>query len=230
MGTPQYDDADPAGDYRRDPDRESTFVVTSFFEHLDQDLAAAGVPTEVRGRLRTEWRTRYEDLVRDTADVPDEAARINTKYVAAVLAGYRALDGSRPDADLIGTLTSAFVEPMAPWVRQGTRALLDAADDPFAAMVALARAREIDDFGAAFDFEHPEDDARTFRADVRRCGYHDFFVAHGAPELTPVLCAFDLSWIEAIDPARHGFTFTRSTTIGTGGRTCPFRFARQLRE
>jgi hypothetical protein len=33
-------------------------------------------------------------------------------------------------------------------------------------------------------------------------------------------------WIEAIDPARHGFRFDRATTIGYGGSYCPFRFTR----
>ena len=27
-------------------------------------------------------------------------------------------------------------------------------------------------------------------------------------------------------PDRHGFTFTRTTTIGLGGSTCPFHFQR----
>lgn len=44
--------------------------------------------------------------------------------------------------------------------------------------------------------------------------------------MTPVMCAFDKAWIEAIDPARHGFRFDRATTIGYGGSHCPFHFTR----
>ena len=50
--------------------------------------------------------------------------------------------------------------------------------------------------------------------------------ASSAAELTPVMCAFDKAWIEAIDPARHGFRFDRATTIGHGGSHCPFHFSR----
>ena len=40
------------------------------------------------------------------------------------------------------------------------------------------------------------------------------------------LAAFDATWIEVIDPSRHGFSFERPATIGTGGATCPFTFTR----
>lgn len=127
---------------------------------------------------------------------------------------------------LIDWLTAALVEPFAGPVAEGTRALLDAAPDPFAAMVEVARAREERDFGAQFVFKHPVDNADRFHADVHRCGYHTYLSAHGAPELTRVLCAFDANWSNAIDPDRHGFSFTRETTIGTGGPICPFHFER----
>lgn len=55
---------------------------------------------------------------------------------------------------------------------------------------------------------------------------HDVLSAHSAAELTPVMCAFDQAWIEAIDPARHGFRFDRVTTIGLGGTHRPFQFTR----
>jgi hypothetical protein len=93
-------------------------------------------------------------------------------------------------------------------------------------MVAVARDREGADFGAEFRFSHPHDDDLRFHADVHRCGYHERLTRLGAPELTPVLCAFDTSWIGAIDPERDGFAFSRDTTIGLGGTHCPFHFRR----
>jgi hypothetical protein len=56
-------------------------------------------------------------------------------------------------------LTRAFVEPLAEAVTAGTQAMLNSAEDPFAAMVAVARSRERADFGAEFVFAHPADDA-----------------------------------------------------------------------
>jgi hypothetical protein len=102
----------------------------------------------------------------------------------------------------------------------------DAAPDPFQAMVELCRSRERDAFGAAFTFRRPADDGQRYHLDVHRCFYHDVLAASSAAELTPVMCAFDKAWIEAIDPARHGFRFDRATTIGYGGSHCPFHFTR----
>jgi hypothetical protein len=240
--------------YRPDPDRDSAALVEMFLDRLGRELAALGVPAGARHEIGERIRERRAQLRPDDADLPDQPARHNRRYTVAMLAAYEVLSAvgpARPDASgvpgvpgvpgrpgvrgvpgvptgpaLLGLLRVAFVEPLATAVTDGTRAMLDAAADPFAAMVAVARAREHDDFGAEFVFEHPADDENRFFADVRRCGYHDFFVRHGAPELTPVLCAFDANWIRAIDPDRHGFTFTRETTIGYGAARCPFHFQR----
>jgi len=163
---------------------------------------------------------------------PDAPAHDNHAYAAAVLAAHKVLSAADPDWNLpsgeglVGWLTDAFVEPFAEPVRTGTRAMLDAATDPFATMVAYARAREDVDFGTEFEFRHPVDGDGEFHADVHRCGYHDFLTRHDAAELTPVLCAFDANWIGAIEPHRDGFAFDRETTIGLGGDFCPFHFKR----
>jgi len=104
--------------------------------------------------------------------------------------------------------------------------MLDSAPDPFEAMVTLAKSRETQAFGVGFSFRHPIDDDSRFYEDVHRCFYHDVLLANAAPELTPVMCAFDRNWIDAIDPGRHGFRFERTSTIGTGGSHCPFHFTR----
>ncbi|WP_330231298.1 L-2-amino-thiazoline-4-carboxylic acid hydrolase [Nocardia sp. NBC_00508] len=103
---------------------------------------------------------------------------------------------------------------------------MDAAPDPFAAMVVVSKARERYAFGDGFTFVRPVDDDRAYHVDVTRCFYHEVLVAHSAAELTPVMCEFDANWIGAIDPAKHGFGFERSTTIGRGGSHCPFHFDR----
>ncbi|MGH3391643.1 MAG: L-2-amino-thiazoline-4-carboxylic acid hydrolase [Actinomadura sp.] len=94
------------------------------------------------------------------------------------------------------------------------------------ALADISRQREQHAFGAGFQFTHPHDDHDHYVAQVERCDYHQVLQANGAPHLTPVFCAFDANWIDAIDPERHGFTFERPTTIGTGGPNCPFRFRR----
>ena len=61
---------------------------------------------------------------------------------------------------------------------------------------------------------------------VRRCAYHQFFVDHGEPALTSVLCMFDRVWMEILDRSRRPVRMERPSTISTGGDTCRFRFIR----
>ena len=89
----------------------------------------------------------------------------------------------------------------------------------------LCKSRERDSFGAGF----------TFGVRRRRSA----LPPRRAPLLLPRRAHRQLgrgadpgdvrvrqAWIEAIDPARHGFRFDRDTTIGHGGTYCPFHFSR----
>jgi hypothetical protein len=59
-----------------------------------------------------------------------------------------------------------------------------------------------------------------------RCAHVRLFATWGLPQLTGLFCRLDEAWIRAIDPATHGVTFSRPTTIGWGGRRCEFLFER----
>ncbi|MGW7291409.1 L-2-amino-thiazoline-4-carboxylic acid hydrolase [Streptomyces xiamenensis] len=217
---------------RAEADRECGTLIEAFQERLGRELATLGVDADTLATLRDRMRALARELADgDAQPAPDEPARVNRRYAAAVLAAHRVLSatsapGVPAGSGLLELLTTAFAEPFGPALTEGVRALLDAAPDPFATMVTVARTREETDFGAEFTFTHPRDDSRAFFADVVRCGYHDWLTERGAGELTPVLCAFDGNWIRAIDPERHGFAFTRTTTIGEGGTHCPFHFRR----
>lgn len=205
--------------YVPDPEAETTAIIDGFFEHL----RAQGTVADVLAAIRT----RHTELLATNQHlVVDEPARQNVRITLVLVAAYELL---RPDLGrdrAIAAIEAALVEPIGPFVADVTRTMLDNAPDPFVAMVDTARLRETESFGAGFEFRHTADDGERFHTDVHRCHYHDVLVHNGAPELTPVLCAFDRNWIDAIDPARHGFRFDRETTIGTGGTHCPFHFSR----
>jgi hypothetical protein len=61
---------------------------------------------------------------------------------------------------------------------------------------------------------------------VTRCAFHQFFIDHGRPELTVLVCAWDRAWMDAIDRSRRPIRTERLSTISTGGECCRFRFAR----
>lgn len=206
--------------YTPDPAAELEMLVAAFRAAL-----AERFPDEPG--LVERLRRRQERLVDEQQQrVVDEPSRYNLAMTLALLAAYQELQAGRDDAELLPALRNAFVEPLEPFVRTATRSLLDEAADPFAAMVELTRAREQRAFGAGFLFTHPDDDHERYTAQVERCYYHQVLAANDAVQLTPIFCAFDANWIDAIDPECDGFEFERPTTIGTGGPNCPFQFRR----
>jgi len=202
--------------YVPDPESETAALIEAFFAQLP-------VPAESLAAIRA----RHTALVAANQHlVVDDLARHNLRLTLAAAAAYVSLRPEMGQDEAIATVRAAVVEPFGPVVREATLAMLDNAPDPYRAMVEVARSRETASFGAGFEFRHPVDDDDRFHQDVHRCHYHDVLAANGVAELTPALCAFDRNWIDAIDPARHGFRFDRVTTIGTGGTHCPFHFTR----
>ncbi|WP_405163726.1 L-2-amino-thiazoline-4-carboxylic acid hydrolase [Nocardia sp. NBC_01499] len=213
-----------AGDeYVPDVAGDSAAIVDAFFDHLAGSLRDDDLPDDLFAGMR---RSLIELTAADAERCVDEPARANLRMTLALVVAYRALRPRLGRDVTIAALRAAFVEPLGDVVQAGTKAMLDAADDPFAAMVAVSKAREKYAFGAGFDFARTVDDDESYHLDVVRCFYHDVLVAHSAPELTPVMCEFDANWIGAIDPAKHGFRFERVTTIGLGGTHCPFHWDR----
>jgi hypothetical protein len=228
---PAYSNEEPVNDpkttshptsegYRPDPATETAMTIDAFFNALVEAL-----PDE--DDLADRLRCRHEELLDDQQHrVIDEASAYNLSLTLSVLAAYQELGARHEDDELVPLLTRAFVEPMQPFVYAATRAALDGAADPFATMVGVSKDRERDVFGVGFGFSHPDDDRDRYTAEVTRCYYHDVLSANGAGQLTPIFCAFDSNWINAIEAERDGLEFERPTTIGTGGDSCPFRFRR----
>jgi hypothetical protein len=71
-----------------------------------------------------------------------------------------------------------------------------------------------------WDFERP--DPGTFEMKVKRCFFHDYFARHDAPLLTTIMCAFDVSFMQAIDPAVSGLRAERTSLLSLGDDECRF--------
>ena len=155
------------------------------------------------------------------------AASPHRELTATVIAGYLALrDQNVPRDKALACVSKAFHEPTQPYIYASTKTALDAATDPFSLIVEVSKDREENYFGPDFEFKRAVDNDDQYRVDVHRCFYVNALSKAGTPELGPVFCDFDASWIGAIDPERHHITFDRPTTIAKGGRTCPFHFRR----
>jgi hypothetical protein len=106
------------------------------------------------------------------------------------------------------------------------RATLDAAADPFIAIVEESKSREESYFGADFAFERPRHDANAYHLHITACAYARLFAAWGVPQLTGLFCRLDEAWMRALDPPTDGVSFSRPMTIGWGGSRCLFLFDR----
>ncbi|MGC0415847.1 L-2-amino-thiazoline-4-carboxylic acid hydrolase [Embleya sp. AB8] len=223
---PDFDsghDLDDENGYTPDPERDTAALLDAFFEHLANTVHTRSLPAE----LTAEMRVLHQELeAANEHRIGDEPSRYNLRLTLALVAAYRLLLPHLHREDALALIETAFVEPLGETLRTATAAMLDHAPDPFAAMVALSKSREVQYFGETFTFVRSADDDRRYLLDVHRCFYHEVLVANSAPELTPAMCAFDGNWIRAIDPERHGLRFERPTTIGYGGATCPFHFHR----
>jgi hypothetical protein len=178
-----------------------------------------------RERLGREFPGLLDEVDELLARIPVEESP-HFAVTSAVVAGYRALLARMPREQALDVVGKAFHEPVRGYIHDGTREMLDAAPDPFTALVDVSKERERDYFGVDFTFVRSVDDEQRYHLDVHRCFYVDLLARNGVPELGPVFCEFDAAWIGAVDVERHGFRFDRPTTIARGGATCPFHFTR----
>jgi hypothetical protein len=95
----------------------------------------------------------------------------------------------------------------------------------FARMNFAARGRKMYGKSMQFDHEHTSDGVDML---VRRCSFHQFFVDHGVPGLTLVVCNWDRNWMDLLNASRRPIRSERPTTISTGGDCCRFRFIRDV--
>ena len=74
--------------------------------------------------------------------------------------------------------------------------------------------------GWDFDFQRPE--PGLFEMNVTRCFFRNFFARHDATLVTTVMCAFDVTFMQAIDPAVSGLRAERTSLLSLGDDHCRF--------
>jgi hypothetical protein len=193
----------------RDPSDSIAILEHAFFEQL----RASGEASQ-EGLIRE----RLAELAQETAHLvhnPMDEANVRFALLAVAASEYVCESVVR----------DCLLNPLRSWVLEGTRAMLDLAADPFAALVSESKAREASFFGPSFEFERPIDDAFGYVLEVRRCMFHETLRACGRTDLQPILCDADLNWIDAIDPERHHLRFTRPSTFASAD-VCRMWFSR----
>src|SRR5215475_2158156 len=159
--------------------------------------------------------------------LPDPRARVIYAYCSLVLAAFREIRAETGDAaGAYAFARTVFQQTLErPW-RWLIKLWLWLVRDPVGFLSRWSLARLLQrSYGTSMEFaEEKTDDAVVLV--VRGCAYHQFFVDHGEPALTPVLCMFDRIWMEFIDRSPRPIRTERPSTISTGGDSCRFRFLR----
>jgi hypothetical protein len=161
--------------------------------------------------------------------VVDEPGKFHLRFMSLLLAGYRILQGVLTKDDALILLKKAAIEPSRQDILQGVRYALNYAPDPMKVLTDASKEREEEFFGQTFAFERIQDDNHAYLLHVNGCFYHRFSVENNVPELMQILCAWDWSWADAIQPEKDGFKFELPTTLGLGGDVCRFYFRRNPR-
>jgi hypothetical protein len=164
----------------------------------------------------------------DFGTLPDKQARAFLAMCSLVLASFRELKS------VVGDSAVAFDAVRRAFAATGAKPMISLVRlwlwwfrDPVGYLQQrrpIARfARRM--YGKSMEFgeEYGEDRADMI---VKRCMFHAFFVRHGAGELTPLICAWDRGWMDAVDGSSRPIRTERLSTISTGGDCCRFRLIR----
>jgi hypothetical protein len=77
-------------------------------------------------------------------------------------------------------------------------------------------------YPAYFEWDFGRPDPGTFDMKVKRCFFRDFFDRHDARLVTTVMCAFDVTFMQAFDPAVSGLRAERTSLLSLGDDECRF--------
>jgi hypothetical protein len=196
-------------------------ITDGFFERLGSHLEGAD------GMLERRIRSSIAGVMGRAAHlVANDLDRATVGFAVLAVTAYEALVGDVGEHAAIGIVAECLNEPLRAPILAGTKALLDRAPDAFRALVEVSKQREAHQFGPSFTFERPVDEAWGYVLVVRRCLFHEALRACGRTELQPILCHFDMNWVDAIEPERHHLRFVRPTTFATAD-TCRMCFLRE---
>jgi hypothetical protein len=208
-------------------DRLTQMVINSYIKEIRKQLQIA-LPSQAH-QITEQILPLSDSLYKQNeALIVDEPGATNIRLTSLALASYRLLrqTGMERRAAL-SIVQTALVEPSRKKMMFFSRLAVRFWPDPLRLMAGISRNKARTAYGKAFIFEHHTDNMQTyFFSHVKKCLYHDFFKANSTPEMTPVFCAFDDNWSNAMQDPRSRLRFVRSTTIGAGDDMCRFEFRR----
>lgn len=198
----------------------------TFLRHLGREIRASlpGEPGPVLERVRDAAQQLFDA---ESSSLPDKQGRMILGMCAVVLAAYRELGTLTGDAQRAYSLVeAAFRKSYQTLFKLMYASLLLVSRDPVRRLSAMDLAKNGHTMmGASMRFgQHTDADSTTMI--VSRCAFHQFFVDHGEPSLTRLICAWDRNWMDVLNASKRPVRVERPHTISTGAETCHFRFVR----
>ncbi len=208
------------------PSTKEVGLKRQFLAALWRELKAQGILN--RKVYEPAVLAQFESLIKENSvEQTDGAAKQHQEIGCLMLAAYRTLKTQVDDQNMLLKVLGAALRAPNSWIiRNSTRAMLLFSRDPMTTLVNYTKTRIPPMYGDVFEFSTEGSEEEQFTMRISTCWYHDFFVKNEAKELTPLFCAWDMNWTEAISAAKHGVIFQRETTLADGGDSCPFTFIR----
>jgi hypothetical protein len=156
-----------------DPARSIMLVERGFCARLAELGAEGRLPLDAH-ECGSRIRERLDELEHRVAPlIANELDRANLRFTTLAAAGFgvlASLCGAEQAAELVDDCLNT---PLRARVLEGTRQMLDASDDPLAALVVTSKDREASFFGPSFSFARPVDDPDSACASCARSASAD---------------------------------------------------------
>jgi hypothetical protein len=197
----------------------------SFLKHARRELRPIVSDSDALVlRIRDYAQTVYRDAA---INEPNKKTRDVFAYCSLVLAAYKETRAETNDSELAFRVARmAFHNACEPAWRFIMKTWMFFVRDPVAYLKRKSIVKSSSKmFGPSMNLaeEHADNSVDLV---VHKCGFHQFFVDHGEPSLTPVVCVFDHYWMQMMDRSRRPVRTERTSALSLGDDCCRFRFIR----
>ncbi|MBN9379896.1 MAG: L-2-amino-thiazoline-4-carboxylic acid hydrolase [Chitinophagaceae bacterium] len=198
------------------------WIEQGVFDHLQTEKIFTD---QVLDKFKACYKKKFETALKKVEHlVKNELDKGNVYFVLIAVSAYETfLEHDIPKDRSILLTDDCINKPLRSTLIDGTKKLLDQAENPFQTLVQVSKERENNYFGSSFEFERPVDNQFGYILHIKKCLFHETLKALNRQELQHLLCKMDLGWINGIDPDKHDTQFVRPVTFATGD-TCQMWF------
>jgi len=165
---------------------------------------------------------------KDKEFIRDEPSQFHLLLTSYLLSAVEVLERITTGDNAKTIAGNAFAENGRVVIALSMKAGLLFSRDKFKFIQKSSGENVVEEYGSGFDIEIETDNSTFMTTRIKKCGFHEFFVRHGRPELTRLMCEWDNNWSDVLNESKH-VEFDRPTTIAAGDDSCAFQFRKIVR-